>query len=77
MKKIIKMDELEMSISLQAIKFSWGTTAFLLNVWMVYEMINSGIYRLSVYPQFYIFVIQIFSYLIVSMISGKKFRDEK
>ncbi|OAA90415.1 hypothetical protein WY13_01319 [Clostridium ljungdahlii] len=35
-----KMDEMEMSISLKAIKFAWAYTIIFLAIWMVYNVIH-------------------------------------
>ncbi|OBR97194.1 hypothetical protein CLRAG_01130 [Clostridium ragsdalei P11] len=35
-----KMDEMEMSISLKAIKFAWAYNIIFLAIWMVYNVIH-------------------------------------
>ncbi|WPC39855.1 hypothetical protein [Clostridium sp. JS66] len=37
-----KMDEMEMSISLKAIKFAWAYTIIFLAIWMIYNVIHTG-----------------------------------
>lgn len=37
-----KMDEMEMSISLKAIKWAWSYTVVFLFIWMTYDFITTG-----------------------------------
>ena len=37
-----KMDEMEMSISLKAIKIAYAYTIFFLAVWMIYDFVKTG-----------------------------------
>ncbi len=37
-----KMDEMEMSISLKAIKLAWGYTILILFGWTIYELMHTG-----------------------------------
>ena len=77
MKNIKKMDELEMSINLKAIKWSWGITALALFVWIVVDIFKKGITEAVATPQSIIFYIQIIAYLLISIILNRKIRDEK
>ena len=36
------MDEMEMSISLKAIRFAWFYTVIFLFVWMIYDKVKTG-----------------------------------
>ena len=38
---MIKMDEMEMSISLKAIKWAWGYTILFLAIWVIYDYIQT------------------------------------
>ena len=37
-----KMDEMEMSISLKAIKWAWAYTILFLAIWVMYDFIKTG-----------------------------------
>ena len=37
-----KMDEMEMSISLKAIKWAWVYTVLFLAIWVIYDLIKTG-----------------------------------
>lgn len=43
MNKLRKMDEMEMSVNLNAIRFSWGYSMLFLFVWVLYDWIRNGI----------------------------------
>ena len=45
MKGIRKMDEMEMSINLKAIRLAWGYSALFLLVWVIYDWITAGSYN--------------------------------
>ncbi|MGH4118782.1 hypothetical protein [Clostridium sp.] len=42
-----KMDEMELSISLKAIKWAWGYTILFLFVWVIYEFTQTGVLGLG------------------------------
>jgi uncharacterized membrane protein YhdT len=42
-----KMDEMELSISLKAIKWAWAYTILFLAVWVIYEYTNTKILGLA------------------------------
>lgn len=44
-----KMDEMEMAISLKAIKFAWAYTGIFLIIWIVYDYVKVGKYNPIVY----------------------------
>jgi len=44
-----KMDEMEMSISLKAIKFAWAYTVIFLFIWIVYSYVETGKYNIIAY----------------------------
>ena len=41
------MDEMELSISLKAIKWAWAYTVLFLAIWMVYDYIHSRTFGLA------------------------------
>lgn len=41
-----KMDEMELSISLKAIKAAWAYTIIFLGTWVIYQYINTGVFGL-------------------------------
>jgi len=77
MKKFKKMDELEMSINLQSIRWSWGITSAALFIWMVIDIFKKGVVEAVTTPQSTIFYIQILTYLLISIVLNRKIRDEK
>lgn len=44
---MVKMDEMEMSISLKSIKFAWIYTTWFLAVWGIYNTITTGKFGLA------------------------------
>jgi len=42
-----KMDEMEMSISLKAIKWAWAYTVLFLTIWVIYSFIQTRTFGLS------------------------------
>ncbi|MBW9172843.1 hypothetical protein K2F43_16685 [Clostridium estertheticum] len=42
-----KMDEMELSISLKAIKWAWAYTVLFLAIWVIYEFIQTRIFGLA------------------------------
>ena len=42
-----KMDEMEMSISLKAIKWAWAYTILFLVIWDIYDYIQTGTFGLA------------------------------
>lgn len=42
-----KMDEMELSISLKAIKWAWGYTILVLAIWVIYDYIQTKSFGLA------------------------------
>jgi uncharacterized membrane protein YhdT len=42
-----KMDEMELSISLKAIKWAWAYTIIFLAIWVIYDYIQTRIFGLA------------------------------
>lgn len=42
-----KMDEMELSISLKAIKWAWAYTAIFLAAWVIYDCVNRRVWGLE------------------------------
>lgn len=45
MKRIRKMDEMEMSINLRAVRLAWAYSALFLLVWILYDWLTAGEYN--------------------------------
>lgn len=67
-----KMDEMQMSINLKAIKWSWLFTAIALFIWAVYDFVRTH----TVSVAFYLLITQNLVYFFVSQISKCKMGDE-
>ncbi len=45
MKGFRKMDEMEMSINLKAVRLAWGYSSLFLLVWIIYDWLTAGSYN--------------------------------
>lgn len=71
-----KMDEMEMAISLKAIRFAWFYTVIFLFVWITYDMIKRGSFNEN--PAFILLVTQNVVYLGGQLYLKRKMsKDEK
>ena len=69
-----KMDEMESSISLKAIKWAWVYTVLLLGTWVIYDYIQ----KKPLGFEFFIFITQNIVLLVVqSILRWKMGKDEK
>jgi uncharacterized membrane protein YhdT len=59
-----KMDEMELSISLKAMKWAWFYTVLFLFVWTVYGYIKHGDFNS---PAFFLLITQNLIYLVISI----------
>ncbi len=74
MNKIKKMDEMEMSISLKAIKCAWSYTILFLAIWIVCEYIQTRTFGLA----FFLFITQNLVLIAVQyFLKWKLAKDEK
>ncbi|WMJ79383.1 hypothetical protein RBU49_10825 [Clostridium sp. MB40-C1] len=70
-----KMDEMELYISLKAIKYAWFYTVLFLFIWIVYDYLNQGVLNL---PALFLLNTQNIIYLgINQFFKWKLSKDEK
>lgn len=70
-----KMDEMELSISLRAMKWAWLYTVLFLFIWTVYDYIKHGDFNS---PAFFLLITQNLIYLAISQfLKWKLSKNEK
>jgi hypothetical protein len=70
-----KMDEMELSISLRAMKWAWFYTVLFLFIWTIYDYIKLGNFNS---PAFFLLITQNLIYLAISQfLKWKLSKNEK
>lgn len=77
MKKMRKMDELEMSINLQALRWSWGITGLMLVGGIVFDTVKFGFTKATESPLWIIFLGQVLSCVLITLILKRRITNEK
>lgn len=77
MKKIRKMDELEMSVNLQALRWSWGITALMQVCWLIFDAVKYGFAKATESPLWIIFLVQVLSCVLITLILKSRITNEK